>query len=433
MGCPKPVPPEGQAFLVLKFDNVAYMADMQIFFFDSDFKETFSSFKNEYFRESSSAPRGPNSNDNELVRELTEIENKISEIQHRNEKLEYQPEIIKEELIDSLKREIENRASQIFENTPAFEKYEEIASGFNKLIQEHKKSIFSLSKEVTKLQKDAVQKINDCILKNKLKTKVLPKSAWEQIFDWREQDDCTESIFSTVFGEVFIISKTFRRESEIGRRYDFLYLRNIPTSLNDTPVKKIIIPLFNKWKPLDNKKTSLKVMLNSQKYHKKLALIPWENKYAQDPEEFAQLHRKLLDEQKTARQRLSTLEGSGAESQNLLNEELMKMKNEVEGKQQKLSDIRQAKLRKLFYSKFLKLIGENSIATTRTSGEGHFTIPKNARYLFASRTRDTGEHISWLLSTVSDQPTLRLSNSNAITSQDAYDFSWIIRHDLDTT
>jgi hypothetical protein len=70
-------------------------------------------------------------------------------------------------------------------------------------------------------------------------------------------------------------------------------------------------------------------------------------------------------------------------------------------------------LRYTYYNKFTSMLGSESELSIRTGSKGDFIIPAGMDYLFATRSRSSGENIFWFLKIDPKFGNFRLSNSNA--------------------
>jgi hypothetical protein len=91
---------------------------------------------------------------------------------------------------------------------------------------------------------------------------------------------------------------------------------------------------------------------------------------------------------------------------------------------------KQLELIDTYYYKFLGLLKEKSFLKIRAGSRGQFKIPSNAKYIFAERIRNNGEHIFWFIEIEDNNINFHLSNSNAHIASGGDNKRWVYSHTL---
>lgn len=91
---------------------------------------------------------------------------------------------------------------------------------------------------------------------------------------------------------------------------------------------------------------------------------------------------------------------------------------------------KQSELIDTYYFKFMRLLTEKSFLEIRAGSRGQFKIPSNAKYIFAERIRNNGEHIFWFIKIEDNNVNFHLSNSNAHIASGGDNKRWVYSHTL---
>ena len=91
---------------------------------------------------------------------------------------------------------------------------------------------------------------------------------------------------------------------------------------------------------------------------------------------------------------------------------------------------KQSELIDTYYFKFMRLLTEKSFLEIRAGSRGQFKIPSNAKYIFAERIRNNGEHIFWFIKIEDNNVNFHLSNSNAHIASGSDNKRWVYSHTL---
>lgn len=346
VGCKKQ-PATGEAFLVLRSDEVVPLADMEIVFIDSSFGRASAQIKQDYEAAKTKATPvvlAATQKFQEMDKQIQEMENKITTI--------------------------EKAKAEILRSVPTKAKA-----------------------AVEKLRKDAQQ-----LMKEK-------KEAWELASPER---------ISALNNEIAKLEKELTARKIVDE--DYQKIANV-TALRESWEKQHgDKPFFDLWTKIWIEE------LEGLKKQISTSVIP---------ELEAEFKKSERSESYFVEILIREAEESAKRESSPLHEEVNRLKTIRAALLASESADALDQMRREFVSKFRDLLSKKQIQSCRTGKDGSFAIPHKARYLYASRERQTGESCHWLLDISNvKEPVVRLSNSN-ITSKEGGLDEWVF--DVDWT
>ncbi|MDB4665082.1 hypothetical protein OAE97_01920 [Verrucomicrobia bacterium] len=414
-----------EAYIVLKNDEVRYMADMEIIFFDDSVKVAFQKLCDERSDAQSKMSVEAINNNPAMAQAMQTLNASRTEIAEREKSIDGKVEEMRLKLIANLNESLNELSNELESGGKVLEEFKEITAPFDNAISKTTKEIDELkeSQSVSELESNALQLVNTHIVNNSLKVPKIVNSTGrfaESILETREKKDAYTSVYSPK-GFILYYRITAR---EFIEQASWKTLPNIPKECQDTYLVEALTKLVNQKESLEAGGKMLRSRLQSRKSDRRKALIPWENRHDVDQDQFEEQYGRITREYESTKQRLSALQKDGPERDQILEEMVSQIKDEI-SEQGKSLDEAEAEiheeaiesmnenLRFSSYTQFTSMIASESKLSIRTGSKGDFIIPAGMDYLFASRSRSSGENIFWFLKIDPKFGNFRLSNSNA--------------------
>ena len=409
-----------EAFIVLKNDEVRYMADMEIIFFEDSVKDAFQKLCQER-REAQKKMSIEAIRDNpDMANAMKRLEAAREEISEREKSIDGKVEEMRVSLVSDLRQTLAGLSKQLEDGGKVLEEFKEITTPFDNAIRKTTDEIGELkeSLSVSEIEKNALKVVNNYIVKNSLRVSKIERH--QGILRTDKQIDMFTSIY-TPRGFQLYYRITERQYSE---KASWKTLPSIPKECQDTDLVEVLTKLVNQKERLESIGGRLRSTLSLSKSNRREALIPWENRHDVDQDEFEEQYGRITRDYENSKQRLDALLSGGPEKDQILEEMVVQIKEEISEQRENLdedeSKIQEEAiesmseaLRSTYYNKFVSMLGNESELSIRTGSKGDFIIPSGMDYLFATRSRDNGENIFWFLKIDPKFGNFRLSNSNA--------------------
>ncbi len=401
-----------EAFLVLKNDEVRYMADMEIIFFNDGVKDAFQKLRQERSQAESKMSIEAINNNPAMAIAMQELNASRTAIAEKERSIDGKVEEMRLNLIANLKDSFNDLSQQLESGGKVLEEFKEITTPYDTKIQETQKSLVDLKEDetVAELEQKAFKMINEHIVNKGLKVPKISRSTGILKTE--------KASYSSLRGR-FVISKT---KISVSSLYHYTFFNNIPRECQG--IEPEIVALWDQKKSVESQAFSLASRISSLQSQRRESLIPWENRHDVDQDEFEEQYGRITRDFENTKRRLDALQTEGPERDQILEEMIAQIKDEILEQRENLDEIEEEileeaiesmseTLRSTYYNKFISMLGNESELSIRTGSKGDFIIPAGMDYLFATRSRDNGENIFWFLKIEPKFGNFRLSNSNA--------------------
>lgn len=433
-GCSASKEIQSEAFIVLKSDEVRYMADMEVIFFDDDIKASFNALLEEHKKALETMSAQALSKDPLLSTFMDELNKRRKALAEREKSIDGKVEEMRMNLIANLKKTLADLSKQLASGGQVLEEFRKITTPYDTLIQETQRKLVNLKKDetVAGLEQKAFKMVNDYIVKNNLKIPKLSRAS--KILKTNAEQNVYTSIYQpTGFLLEFEITSARGGSSE---KASWVSLPRIPKQCQDPALLTLLRQLLEQKESVESQASSLQSRISSLQSQRSKDLIPWENRHNVDQDDFERSYGTLTREFEQSKGRHAALQGDGAEKDELLNELVSQIRGEIEEEREQIddteADVREQAIRNMseqfhdiHYRKFINMLSSKSKLSIRTGSKGNFIVPAGMDYLFASRQRDNGEYIYWFLPIETKFGNFRLSNSNSFISQRSDRKTWM--------
>jgi len=417
-----------EAFIVLDNDEVRYMADMEIIFFDDGVKDAFQKLCQERSDAQSKMSVEAINNNPEMAKAMQEINASRNDITEREKSIDGKVEEMRLNLIANLKDSLNDLSQQLESGGKVLEEFKEITTPFDNAIRKTEQILVDLKEDETieELDKQAFEILNNYIVRNEI---VMPKFKDPEGFlrvDLEEQKYYDSEERNGVYRKAWIWDferdgeKVLYKKLRTPKEGDFFFWNNSSTSVE---MLNLVLPLAKKKGYLMEECNTLRSNIRKRELSRKEALIPWENRHDVDQDQFEEQYGRITREHENTEQRLDALQNEGPERDQILEEMVSQIKQEIAEQREQLDEV-EAKiqekaiesmsdnLRYTYYNKFVSMLGSESELSIRTGSKGDFNIPGGMAYLFATRSRSDAD-VFWFLKIEPKFDNFRLSNSNA--------------------
>ena len=418
---------QSEAFIVLKSDEVRYMADMEVMFFEDDVKLAFNTLIEEREKARKNMSAEALSNNPRLSSFMDELVKRRKALAEREKSIDGKVEEMRMNLISNLKKSLADLSKQLASGGQVLEEFRKITTPYDTEIRETQSSLVDLKEDetVAGLEQKAFEMVNDYIVKNSLK---IPKLSRRQGVLETDLEDQKNPPYRGV------VYKTSASEYKVLGYTNYHYLENIPKECSAlvTPLRQFL----EQKESVESQASSLRSRISNLQSQRGDSLIPWENRHNVDQRQFEQNYGTLTREFEQSKGRLAALQGDGAEKDELLKELVSQIRGEIERERQEIDDaeaeVHQEAIRSMseqfvevHYHKFINMLEAKSKLSVRTGSKGNFNVPADMDYLFASRERENGEYIYWFLPIETKFGNFRLSNSNAFMVRQRDKTTWM--------
>ena len=425
---------QSEAFIVLKSDEVRYMADMEVMFFEDDVKLEFNTLIEEREKARKNMSAEALSNNPDLSSFMDELVKRRKALAEREKSIDGKVEEMRMNLISNPKKSLGDLSKQLASGGQVLEEFRKITTPYDTEIRETQSSLVDLkeAETVENLEQKAFEMVNGYIVKNSLK---IPKlSGASGILRTAAKKYEYTDIYSP---------KGFLLEYEItsGKGTSFekaswLSLPRISKQCQDPALVTPLRQLLEQKESVESQASSLRSRISSLQSQRRDNVIPWENRHNVDQRQFEENYGTLTREFEQSKGRLAALQGDGAEKDELLKELVFQIRGEIEKEREEIDDaeaeVHQEAIRSMseqfvevHYRKFINMLEAKSKLSVRTGSKGNFNVPADMDYLFASRERENGEYIYWFLPIETKFGNFRLSNSNAIMGRQRDKTTWM--------
>jgi len=415
-----------EAFIVLKNDEVRYMADMEIIFFDDSVKDAFQKLRQERSEAKSNMSIEAINNNPAMAEAMQKLNALRTEIAERERSIDGKVEEMRLNLIANLKDSLNDLSQQIESGGKVLEEFKEITTPFDNAIRKARQNLIDLKEDETKeeLDKKAFEILNNYIVRNEIEMPKFKDS--DGFLRVSFEQETYYSFNSGNYNKAWIWD--FYRDG--GQAY-YKYL-NTPNgtyhawdkSSTFVEMLNLILPLAKKKGDLMEECNTLRSNIRSREIARNIALIPWENRHDVDQDQFEEQYGRITREHENTKLRLDALQNEGPERDQILEEMVSQIKQEIAEQREQLDEVEAEikekaiesmsdNLRYTYHNKFTSMLGSESELSIRTGSKGDFIIPAGMDYLFATRSRSNGENIFWFLKIDPKFGNFRLSNSNA--------------------
>ena len=416
-----------EAFIVLKNDEVRYMADMEIIFFDDGVKDAFQKLCQERSDAQSKMSIEAINNNPEMAKAMQEINASRNDITEREKSIDGKVEEMRLNLIANLKDSLNDLSQQLESGGKVLEEFKEITAPFDEKIRANVKEEEDLKKveKIDALEQRAFVMVNDYIVKNSIKVAKMNSAKGslnhteQSGFQQEHPQNHSISSFNDKTRFLHFDVKTHRNAPSYYDRWK--YFTNIPKECS--PLLSELTALWRQKGSIENQAKILRNDRSNLKNNRRAALIPWENRHDVDQDQFEEQYSRITREHEDTKQRLDALQNEGPERDQILEEMVSQIKQEIAEQREQLDEA-EAKiqekaiesmsddLRYNYYNKFVSMLGSESELSIRTGSKGDFNIPGGMAYLFARRSRSDAD-VFWFLKIEPKFGNFRLSNSNA--------------------
>jgi len=418
---------QSEAFIVLKSDEVRYMADMEVMFFEDDVKLAFNTLIEEREKARKNMSAEALNNNPRLSLSMDELVKRRKALAEREKSIDGKVEEMRINLISNLKKSLADLSKQLASGGQVLEEFRKITTPYDTEIRETQRSLVDLkeAETVEKLEQKVFEMVNDYIVKNSLKIPKLSKrrGVLETTFKDYKSPPRSGVVYKTSTSEYSSIGYT-----------NYYWLKNIPNECS-----ALVIPLrkfVEQKESVESQASSLRSRISNLQSQRGDSLIPWENRHNVDQRQFEQNYGTLTREFEQSKGRLAALQGDGAEKDELLKELVSQIRGEIEKEREEIDDaeaeVHQEAIRSMseqfvevHYRKFINMLEAKSKLSVRTGSKGNFNVPADMDYLFASRERENGEYIYWFLPIETKFGNFRLSNSNAFMGKQRDKTTWM--------
>ena len=449
---------QGEAFLVMKSDQVIYLADIEVAGLNPDIVDKLKDLQQRHLKAVTTTLKSMETNNPALKQELKRIDDEIASTQSRTNGLA-------KAVRDELEAEFKTRGEELMAAGKRFKAQGEV---LNPLLEEYRKIAGPYEKELKKLQAEELElekkidehesyifdQINDHIVKNKLKVPTIASS---------------DGLFRTTSGSPHMREDRpdqtrflVRKEPYPNLRgyYSWTHLQNIPAQLEDTVMSIHIKTAYAHDFGMGQQFLRLMGKIGEKRSELKAAVVPFWNRNrdklpALRPERrkkpdseiehlqiaFVDLGEDVKDTAHAVKELNARLGPDRIDS--AVEKELTKRRRMIDQKMKELQKKREKELQEVGRKEIsevrskagamaLLLLADAVITTGRTGSKGDFSMPADVEYVYASKSRENGEEIRWLIRVDKASPAIRLSNSNAVIMQkaDALPGQWLLDHPL---
>jgi hypothetical protein len=415
-----------EAFIVLKNDEVRYMADMEIIFFEDSVKDAFQKLCQER-REAQKKMSIEAIRDNpEMANAMKRLEAAREEIAEREKSIDGKVEEMRVSLVSDLRQTLAGLSKQLEDGGKVLEEFKEITTPFDNAIRKTQQNLTDLKEDETKEKwdKEAFEILNNYIVSNELEMPKFknPEGFLRVNFQEGTYYDFEARKYSKAWIWDFERNGRQALYKDLGTPMEIYHAWD--KSSTWVEMLKLILPLAKKKGYLMEECSSLRSIISSREFSRNKALIPWENRHDVDQDEFEEQYGRITRDYENNKQRLDALLSGGPEKDQILKEMIVQIKDEISEQRENLEEVESKiqeeaiesmseALRSTYYNKFVSMLGNESELSIRTGSKGDFIIPSGMDYLFATRSRDNGENIFWFLKIDPKFGNFRLSNSNA--------------------
>ena len=170
---------QSEAFIVLKSDEVRYMADMEVMFFEDDVKLAFNTLIEEREKARKNMSAEALSNNPRLSSSMDELVKRRKALAEREKSIDGKVEEMRMNLISNLKKSLADLSKQLASGGQVLEEFRKITTPYDTEIQETQRKLVELKEDetVAGLEQKAFEMVNDYIVKNSLK---IPKISRRQ-------------------------------------------------------------------------------------------------------------------------------------------------------------------------------------------------------------------------------------------------------------
>ena len=425
---------QSEAFIVLKSDEVRYMADMEVMFFEDDVKLAFNTLIEEREKARKNMSAEALNNNPRLSLSMDELVKRRKALAEREKSIDGKVEEMRINLISNLKKSLADLSKQLASGGQVLEEFRKITTPYDTEIRETQRSLVDLkeAETVEKLEQKVFEMVNDYIVKNSLK---IPKLSKRRVGSSKLRGVLETGLLDQKNppsrGIVYKTSAT-RWSSLPYKKYH--YLENLPKECSAlvTPLRQFL----EQKESVESQASSLRSRISNLQSQRGDSLIPWENRHNVDQRQFEQNYGTLTREFEQSKGRLAALQGDGAEKDELLKELVSQIRGELEKEREEIDDaeaeVHQEAIRSMseqfvevHYRKFINMLEAKSKLSVRTGSKGNFNVPADMDYLFASRERENGEYIYWFLPIETKFGNFRLSNSNAFMGRQRDKTTWM--------
>ncbi|MBM3877773.1 MAG: hypothetical protein FJ386_13835 [Verrucomicrobia bacterium] len=414
---------KGEAFLVLKSDAVAYMADMEIMCFKPDLKEHFAQWQQDWNSAYQAMLKENVAKDPELQTKLNGVDESIAKEFAKTNSLRQTATNLVANLASRLESEIAALVAAQAKTATALKEYQQITAPFDERLKTLKGKREEALAAQQKLTTETVEQINKHILEAQLKVPTLKVKSGEELFATSSRFEKTRPS-----RKQFLVKKVH----SVGDYSDWYFFENIPQELEGTLTEAVVRDAHRQWETLvaaagEHTRASV-----AEFRAKDEGLIPWQNRHGIDRKQGAALvstHEQQTAKMNEIRERITLFKTGGTEGAALVEKAVKEGRERVERAVAKLREEREQiienateaianGLRRQHRNKFYAMLGKQATTSVRTGSKGDFTVPADVAYVFAERQRDNGEHRVWFRRVESKSPDIRLSNSNSTDAAD---------------
>ena len=331
---------QSEAYIVLKSDEVRYMADMEVMFFEHNIKQAFNALieEREEARQDMSAQALSNnprlsSFMNELIKRrkaLAEreksIDGKVEEVRRKMvaeliasiknlseqiQDLDLQAQSERKERFNNLNRAIASMDKRLTEGGKVLEEFRQITTPYDDAIKAAKEALEGLKEKETveELEQKAFEGINRFIVTSRLKIPKLSsssrilESAERRVYGDRKWDE-----------ELFIIKTRMERpQYEFGSIINYLtYMTRVPHQCANPTLASFIEKLHDLKVSVEERASSYRSKISSLQSQRKNDLIPWENRHNVSQKDFGAKQRSLSEWREAFYQRINVLRSQTA-------------------------------------------------------------------------------------------------------------------------
>ena len=311
-----------EAFIVLKNDEVRYMADMEIIFFDKSVKDAFEKLRQERSEAKSKMSIEAINNNPEMAKAMQELNASRIAIAEKERSIDGKVEEMRLNLIANLKDSFKDLSQQLESGGKVLEEFKEIITPYDTEIQETRRRLVELKEDETvqKLEQKAFEMVNDYIIKNNLKVPKLSNPS-------RALDTKYVEIGVPDEANGLIIEKRKSKRFAGGTYYKFTYFTTIPAECHIIEPK--VVALLEQKESVESQASYLRSEISSLISQRSESLIPWENRHNADQDQFEEQYGRITREHENTKQRLDALQNEGPERERILQEIISQINKEI--------------------------------------------------------------------------------------------------------
>lgn len=403
-----------EAFIVLKNDEIRYMADMEVLFFGDDIVQKLISLQDDYKSAAQSLTLEKLQNNPKWDTKLKSLDTLRDKISEKKIVLEKQ---VRLEIIRSIEGDIDDLNLELEKGGKAWADLKETSREFDLYLSQKRRELSNLNyaENIAKLERKALEAVNQHIISQGLYVYTLRDQ--KGILDTEVVENESTNINYGGKKPAGFILDYFSHERG---KASWKCLTKIPEECQDDNLYSLLKDLVNQKEGYDILWNNLNDTIKANSEKRSILLIPWENKYNLDQKVFTSKFELLFDIRERKRKTISSLESS--DKQNIaLTRAVQDIENEIAEQHDNIAQEENNILREalsdiltLYHKKFTSLLEKHSKFSLRTGSNGDFSIPKGMNYLYAARHRDSGESVFWFLKIKPILNRFNLSNSNAL-------------------